>query len=109
MRYYLLSWQRGLDFDGRLSRKAFWYYMLVHVLITLGTITADIAWSTWFDPLYSLASFIPMLSAIFRRLHDAGKSGYWSLVFLIPAIGPLILIYLLTLSTDEANKQGVFA
>jgi uncharacterized membrane protein YhaH (DUF805 family) len=75
--------------------------MLFHILITIVCIAVDITanMNTWFDTIYGILSFIPILSSIARRLHDSGKSGYWGVVFLIPAIGPFWLIYLLARPT----------
>jgi uncharacterized membrane protein YhaH (DUF805 family) len=75
--------------------------MLFHILITIVCIAVDITanMNTWFDTIYGILSFIPILSSVARRLHDSGKSGYWGVVFLIPAIGPFWLIYLLARPT----------
>ncbi|UTT87055.1 DUF805 domain-containing protein [Vibrio pelagius] len=77
-------------------------FLLIHTLVAIGCIAADIAlnMTTWFDTIYSVISFIPMLSVIIRRLHDINKPGYWVLVFFIPIIGPFWLIYLLTQTTN---------
>ena len=45
--------------------------------------------------LYGIVSFLPMLSAAVRRLHDVGKSGAYLFVSFIPFIGGLILLYFL--------------
>lgn len=102
MNDYFLAWKRSLDFSGCSSRKECWMFLLVHTLVTIGCIAADIAlnMTTWFDTIYSVISFIPMLSVIIRRLHDINKPGYWVLVFFIPIIGPFWLIYLLTQTTN---------
>ncbi len=42
-----------------------------------------------------LISFIPVISASVRRLHDAGYSGYWYLATFIPLIGSFIVVFLL--------------
>ena len=47
-----------------------------------------------------LFSLIPSLSAIVRRLHDTGRSGYLVLLVFIPFIGSLIL-FVLTLAPSE--------
>jgi len=109
MQFYFLAWKRSLDFSGYSARKEFWIFLLVHILVTLGCIATDIAMNTWFDNIYSVLSFIPMLSAIVRRLHDIGKSGYWGLVFLVPVIGPFVLIYFLTLSSETQSDEETFA
>ncbi|CAH7226856.1 putative Inner membrane protein YhaI [Vibrio chagasii] len=102
MKYYFLAWKRSLDFSGCSSRKECWMFLLVHTLVAIGCIGADIVMNmtTWFDTIYSAVSFIPMLSVIVRRLHDINKSGFWGLVFFIPIVGPFWLIYLLAQSTN---------
>lgn len=82
--------------------------MLIHLLVTLGCISIDIALNTWFDITYSILSFIPTISAVIRRLHDIHKSGYWGLAFLVPIIGPFILLYwLLQPSNLQTNKKAL--
>ncbi|MGF1788091.1 DUF805 domain-containing protein [Photobacterium swingsii] len=85
-------------------------FLLVHTLVAIGCIAADVAMNmtTWFDTIYSVVSFIPMLSVIVRRLHDTNKSGYWGLVFFIPIVGPFWLIYLLAQSTNtHLNEEAL--
>lgn len=111
MQFYILAWQRSLDFSGRSSRQEFWMFMLVHIIITIGCIVLDITlkMTTWFDAIYSLISFIPMLSAIARRLHDIHKSGYWGLIFFVPIVGPFWLIYLLAKTRIYHNDREAIA
>jgi uncharacterized membrane protein YhaH (DUF805 family) len=111
MQFYILAWQRSFDFSGHTSRNTFWMFMLIHILITILCIIVDIAanMATWFDTLYGILSFIPMLSAIVRRLHDTGKSGYWGFVFLVPAVGMLWLIYLLIQPTQTHDLEEQLA
>lgn len=107
MNQYLVAWKRAFDFEGRSPRDAFWLFILIHLFITVLFIVIDItAQMHWFDTSYGILSFIPFLAAIVRRLHDTGKSGYWGLVFLIPAVGPFWLTYLLAKpSTDHRNLE----
>lgn len=56
----------------------------------------------------SLASFIPALCLIIRRLHDVGMSGWFLLINIIPVIGGIILlIFTLLPSQKHENKYGV--
>lgn len=108
MRFYLLAWRRSFDFSGCSSKQEFWWFFLVHALVSLVCILADVAMKSWLDATYGILSLIPTLSAIARRLHDSGKSVYWGFVFFVPIAGPFWLVYLLaqptlTPMTEEAS------
>ncbi|UGA55724.1 DUF805 domain-containing protein [Vibrio sp. VB16] len=108
--FYLNAWRRYFDFSGCTSRQEFWMFMLAHCCVTLVFISVDI-WlqnSGWFDVSYSLISLTPLLAIVLRRLHDIGRSGWWSWVFIIPVIGPFWLIYLLSQKGTPAycNERG---
>lgn len=95
--FYWLAWQRALDFSGRATRAECWWFLLGHLLVTLTCIWLDVRLANqgWLDLIYSLASAVPLIALIVRRLHDTGRSGWWGWVFLVPAVGPLLLIYFL--------------
>lgn len=110
MQFYILAWKRSFDFSGDSSRQEFWWFLLVHIVVTVVCIWADVglAMGGWFDVSYSVLSLVPTLAAIVRRLHDIGKSGLWGWVFIVPIIGPFWLAYLLaqptlTHMTEEAS------
>jgi uncharacterized membrane protein YhaH (DUF805 family) len=98
--FYLLAWRRAFDFSGTSTRQEFWLFMLLHLLMTLSLIWLDIVMKGvgWFDALYEVASIIPMIAIIIRRLHDIGRSGWWGWVFFIPVAGPFILVCFLSRS-----------
>ena len=52
---------------------------------------------------YGLASLLPTLAVVVRRLHDIGKSGWMILIGLIPLVG-LYLIYLLAKDSDPGQN-----
>ncbi|QXO15563.1 DUF805 domain-containing protein [Vibrio ostreae] len=112
MKWYWLAWQHGLDFSGRVPRHAYWAFFAVNLVVSLLLIALDIhqasIWSAWLEIGYSVASFLPLLALTVRRLHDLGHSGWWSLVFLVPAIGVLILLVLMLLPGEkQANQYGL--
>ncbi len=93
------------NFKGKASRSEFWYWVLFTILLSLvlGTIETVIWPAAQIDsedleavlnatlsaptPLTSLANlvlFIPGLSVTARRFHDAGYSGKWLLLLLVP-------------------------
>ena len=82
--------RRWSDFAGRSSRREYWMYTLVLVLISfvLGILDAMI-WGEaalsqlfTFGNVFSLATLVPSLSVSVRRLHDIDKSGWWLLITL---------------------------
>lgn len=57
---------------------------------------------------YALATFIPGLAVLVRRLHDVDKSGWWFFISLIPIVGAIwLLILLFTEGTPGTNQYGV--
>lgn len=43
--------------------------------------------------IFSLAILLPSLAVGARRLHDIGRSGWWMLLWFIPVVGWLVLLY----------------
>ena len=57
--------------------------------------------------LYGLGALIPSLAVSIRRLHDTGRSGWWSLIGLMPLVGWILtLIWYLSDSGARENKYG---
>ena len=46
---------------------------------------------------------LPFLCVTVRRLHDTGRSGWWILLYLVPFIGWLVLLYFMVLEGDEGS------
>lgn len=110
------------NFRGKASRSEFWYWVLFTILLSLvlGTIETVIWPAAPLDsedleavlnatlsaptPLTSLANlllFIPGLSVTARRFHDAGFSGKWLLLLLVPvAYSIFAVIGVVAISVD---------
>ena len=83
-----------VDFEGVAGRKPFWMFVLYNFVISL--VLEVILRALRLDFLvgvYSMAILLPALGLAVRRLHDSGRSGWWLLVWFIPIVGWLILIY----------------
>lgn len=65
----------------------------------------------WYEPLHPvtaawlLATGPGLWAAGIRRLHDANRSGWWSLVGLLPFIGPTLETWLLSRPSDAAGTR----
>jgi len=77
-------------FEGRASRSEFWWWTLFCVLVSISFAVIGLE---MVGNVLSLATVLPTLAVGSRRLHDIGKSGWWQLIWLIPLVGWVVLIY----------------
>jgi uncharacterized membrane protein YhaH (DUF805 family) len=70
----------------------------------LGIAIEGIGYGPLYD-LYILAMLIPSLAVGVRRLHDVGKSGWMSLIALIPFIGAIWLFVLFCSDSQQINNK----
>lgn len=115
------------DFSGRTSRKEFWMFQLMMILIVVAFFTVltvlgiglasdgtessggTLFFVLWFIPiiLFTLAIIVPSIAINVRRLHDIGRSGWWYLIGFVPWVGGLIAIILACLPSQKGtNKWG---
>ena len=96
-------------FEGRESRRTFWFFVLANLILGLIINFLDTVLDTG-DVLaivYSLALFLPGIGASIRRLHDIDKTGWWVLISLVPIVGGIWLLVLqATAGTPGENKYG---
>ncbi|RZU62881.1 DUF805 domain-containing protein [Zhihengliuella halotolerans] len=96
--------QNYVVFTGRASRSEFWWVALaltaVHIVLNwipvLGTVLST---------LVALATIVPSVAVIVRRLHDAGFSGFLALVGLVPLLGQIALLVLAALESKPEGAQ----
>lgn len=111
-----LFFKNYANFSGRSSRGAYWWLLLINILISLvlgfvdGLMFTNAVRSTGFGVLgglYSLATLIPGIAIGFRRLHDVDKSAWWLLIALIPIVGAIVLlIFTAQAGTSGSNRFG---
>ncbi|AKM09515.1 DUF805 domain-containing protein [Croceicoccus naphthovorans] len=123
MNWMLMPYRRYFDFAGRSRRKEYWMFQLFIFIVyvvamlltgglgmsmeygdagTMGPFTAIvlIALAIW-----GLASIIPSLALMIRRLHDVDKSGWWILIAFVPIIGGLILLYFCLIEGTRGDNR----
>lgn len=122
-------------FTGRSSRSEYWWFALFCYIISFAAfaiaiclnysefaiiaassnsdMAADPEFTGAIISLYSIPAiaslllFLPAFGLLFRRLHDAGHSGWWWLISFVPFIGGIVLlVFTLQGSVMEENKYG---
>lgn len=101
--------QNYVTLSGRAARPEFWWFALFVFLgnFLLGIVDAIVfpGDTRLLAPLFSLATFLPLLAVSVRRLHDSDHVGWWVLLHLIPVIGTLIMIYFYVLKGDGSSNR----
>lgn len=104
------SLSKYATFQGRASRSEYWWFTLFAVLVYAAAIALDVAIriSEDFNVLTFLVILtlaVPTISAMVRRLHDTGRSGWWYFISYIPLIGAIWLLVLLILDGEPTDNQ----
>ncbi|GIE85449.1 DUF805 domain-containing protein [Actinoplanes regularis] len=121
MNWYLAALRNFANFNGRTRRSEYWIFRLVDFLIGAGLLAMAIVVSrilhdrapavgvsvTVLFLAYELIMVLPNWAASVRRLHDTNRSGAALLLGLIPFVGGIILLVLLsTAGTRGPNSYG---
>jgi len=130
MKWFIKCFKEYANFKGRASRAELWYFLLFwsifYVIIILidrqigynfislkdlplneylpiGKFYSDVGILVF---IYRPLTIIPSIAVVIRRLHDMNMSGKWTLLFLIPPIGILLLLYLIKSGDNDENQYG---
>jgi uncharacterized membrane protein YhaH (DUF805 family) len=96
------AFSKYATFSGRATRSEYWWFILFQVIAIMGLAFLDGMMGTFSEGaglgmlsgLFCLALIIPTFAVGIRRMHDTGRSGWWTLINLIPLVGPIIFIVL---------------
>ena len=77
-----------VQLSGRASRSEFWFFALFQVIVfcVASVVDGSLLVLTW------LVLLLPGFAVSVRRLHDTGRSGWWTFIQLVPLIGTILLI-----------------
>lgn len=113
-------WDNYSNFKGRARRSEYWFISLFLFATNLAAAGIDLALMQGnvdrfianggggiIGLVWILATILPALTVLFRRLHDIGKSGWWSLIGFLPIIGTIVLVVFTARDSQRAeNKYG---
>ena len=108
--YYLETYRKYFDFDGRARRSEYWYFVLYHILVSIflifGLVFLIRGAVIIVFLIYALFTFIPNLALMVRRLHDTNRNGAYLLLHFIPFGSLVLFVFMLQEGTHGPNKFG---
>ncbi len=112
MKWYLHALRKYAVFKGRARRREYWIFELMNSAIALALFVLAVKLGKAGYPyflslpfLYIVATMIPSLSSLIRRLHDTNRSGWWLLISMLPVVGPLILFGITVTNSDPGENR----
>ena len=102
--------------SGRASRSEFWWFWLAHVLLPLAMVFLALFAASVSGVLASvlfyggvalyLATFLPTHSALVRRFHDTGRTGKYSILFVLSVAAVMAALYILVVFLANTLTGG---
>ena len=86
------GFKRFSDINGRSTRPQFWYFFVFYIIVSFAS---SRVFSDLIDLIVSIAIFIPYIAVAIRRMHDAGRSGWFVIV-------PIVNLVFLASATKDA-------
>jgi uncharacterized membrane protein YhaH (DUF805 family) len=86
------------DFSGRVSRKDFWTYIAVAVVIMILAVVLQNIVGLGIAALLQLALLLPNAGMAARRIQDTGKPGSLVWILMIPVLVSSLVTFLLTMT-----------
>jgi uncharacterized membrane protein YhaH (DUF805 family) len=95
-------------FKGRASRSEYWFWTLFLVIASISITGLEVAAGIYnVTVIFYLATFLPGISVLVRRLHDVNRAGWWYWLVLT-GVGAFVLLYWLTKKSDDGeNSYGL--
>ena len=107
-------WSNYTNFKGRARRSEYWFIQLFLLATNIAVAVIDLALMNGdverfianggggiVGLIWILATIVPALAVLIRRLHDTNRSGWWALIGLVPLAGAIVL---LVFTVEDSNK-----
>lgn len=81
------GYKKTFVFTGRAGRTEFWYFVLFDVILQAIRLAflfygpLDDPWSTIVYVITLFIIYLPLVSLLFRRMHDTGRSGFLAVLY----------------------------
>jgi uncharacterized membrane protein YhaH (DUF805 family) len=95
-----------VTFGGRAVRSEYWYFALFTCIGAFVLAMVDLALPYGvLGTIFSLATLLPSIAVMIRRLHDLDRNGWWWLIMFVPVAGwILLLVWMCTRGTNGPNR-----
>jgi len=110
-------WSNYATFSGRARRSEYWFIQLFLFLTNLAAAAIDLALMNGdvdrfianggggiVGLIWILATIVPAVAVLIRRLHDTSRSGWWALIGLLPIVGGIILLVFTVQDSDSGDN-----
>jgi len=105
MYWYLKVLKNYVNFKGRARRKEYWMFTLITTLISIGISLIELPFNSEYGSnIYLLVTLLPILAVATRRLHDIGKSGWWTV---LPILLLTILPFVMEITVQSEISAGI--
>lgn len=107
-------WSNYSNFKSRARRSEYWFIQLFLVGTNVAVAAIDLALMNGdvdrfianggggiVGLIWILATIVPAIAVLIRRLHDTNRSGWWALIGLVPLVGAIVL---LVFTVEDSNK-----
>ncbi len=98
---------RYYDFHSRASRRELWSYMLCYVVLVILALIVDgiLRSGGVIVAVVGILLFLPAPAVTVRRLHDTNRSGFWAFAFMIPVIGTILFVVMMSLKGSAGENR----
>ena len=106
---YIGIFRRYFDFKSRMGRREYWWaFLFWWIVYLLAAFIDGMIWGelNWCCASVSLGTFIPLMAAQVRRLHDTNKRGWWLLLMLLTPINIAYFVWLASAGDRGPNRFG---
>ena len=117
-----LMWKNIFNYKGKANRREYWFPVLFNTIIIgiaviMLILTDEYEFDapgpvfetiTWVLVAYLIISIIPFISLTVRRLHDAGKSGWWTCLLLAVGAGTIWVLLMCTSIVSDTGSVASF-
>ncbi|ELD3473846.1 DUF805 domain-containing protein [Enterobacter hormaechei] len=107
MSNFILVLKKTFVYNGRSKRSEYWKFILAEILIYCALVLSVVFIGEVANTICYILSFLlffPYIAVLIRRLHDTDRSGWWLLLYLVPLLGPFVLLYFTCQGSSEGNN-----